>query len=309
MRFDHVIISPNFYDFGSQKAADIVSAADALVIATGAGMGVASGLPDFRGNSGFWKAYPGLRKSQLDFTSVASPRAFRETPRIAWGFYGHRLNLYRQTTPNEEYGVLKKWADKKPLGAWIFTSNVDGQFQKAGYNTALIRECHGSIHFLQCLERCTEAIWPADDFHPEVDEDKCELLNVMPTCPQCGGIARPNILMFNDDGWISHRHEVQRAREDVWMGQVDQRAATVALIEIGAGTKIPSVRLFGSRLMRERGARLIRINSREPDVQSTRDVGLCDVGFINWIDKELSSRAFQGLPASTSDLMTRLQTW
>ena len=49
-------------------AAELISQADALVIAAGAGMGVDSGLPDFRGNTGFWKAYPVLAKVGLDFT-------------------------------------------------------------------------------------------------------------------------------------------------------------------------------------------------------------------------------------------------
>lgn len=53
------------------KAAEIIGQADALVIGAGAGMGVDSGLPDFRGNEGFWKAYPALAKAQLNFMEVA----------------------------------------------------------------------------------------------------------------------------------------------------------------------------------------------------------------------------------------------
>lgn len=74
-------------------AADLISQADALVIAAGAGMGVDSGLPDFRGNAGFWKAYPALAKAGLDFTRIASPRTFDTDPELGWGFYGHRLRL------------------------------------------------------------------------------------------------------------------------------------------------------------------------------------------------------------------------
>ena len=40
-----------------ERAAALIEAADALIIAAGAGMGVDSGLPDFRGNDGFWKAF------------------------------------------------------------------------------------------------------------------------------------------------------------------------------------------------------------------------------------------------------------
>ena len=45
-------------------AAELIEQADALVIAAGAGMGVDSGLPDFRGNAGFWNVYPALRAAR-----------------------------------------------------------------------------------------------------------------------------------------------------------------------------------------------------------------------------------------------------
>jgi NAD-dependent SIR2 family protein deacetylase len=57
-----------------ERAATLIRQAQSLVIAAGAGMGVDSGLPDFRGNTGFWKAYPALEKAGLEFVSVASPR-------------------------------------------------------------------------------------------------------------------------------------------------------------------------------------------------------------------------------------------
>ena len=66
-----------------QRAAKLIQSADALIIAAGAGMGVDSGLPDFRGNQGFWQAYPALAKARLDFTEVANPLAFIEHPRLA----------------------------------------------------------------------------------------------------------------------------------------------------------------------------------------------------------------------------------
>ena len=58
-----------------------------FVITAGAGMGVDSGLPDFRGNDGFWNAYPALKG--YPFMEMANPRWFTVEPRRAWGFYGH----------------------------------------------------------------------------------------------------------------------------------------------------------------------------------------------------------------------------
>lgn len=61
-------------------AAEAVRQADALLITAGAGMGVDSGLPDFRGNEGFWRAYPAFAKLGLDFMSMASPGWFHRDP-------------------------------------------------------------------------------------------------------------------------------------------------------------------------------------------------------------------------------------
>lgn len=52
------------------SSAELIYAADSLIIIAGAGMGVDSGLPDFRGKEGFWNAYPALAKSHIRFTDI-----------------------------------------------------------------------------------------------------------------------------------------------------------------------------------------------------------------------------------------------
>src|SRR5690349_16282268 len=84
----------------SRRAAEVLRSARALLIGAGAGMGVDSGLPDFRGTEGFWRAYPAYAKLGLDFASMANPHWFEQDPAFAWGFYGHRLHLYRDTLPH-----------------------------------------------------------------------------------------------------------------------------------------------------------------------------------------------------------------
>src|SRR5438046_4708780 len=95
-----------------QDAAEAIRDAQALLIGAGAGMGVDSGLPDFRGNQGFWKAYPPYQKLGLDFVSLANPRRFQSDPTLAWGFYGHRLKLYRASQPHEGFTILCRWPDR-----------------------------------------------------------------------------------------------------------------------------------------------------------------------------------------------------
>jgi len=59
-----------------RKAAKAIKEAKYLLITAGAGMGVDSGLPDFRGDEGFWKAYPIAKKLGLNFQALANPRWF-----------------------------------------------------------------------------------------------------------------------------------------------------------------------------------------------------------------------------------------
>lgn len=238
-----------------EQAALWIKEADLLIITAGAGMGVDSGLPDFRGQEGFWKAYPALGRKHLDFSRVASPFMFHTNPRLAWGFYGHRLQLYRNTQPHPGFEILKQWAQSKAHGIFVYTSNVDGQFQKAGISPNHILECHGSIHHLQCLQNCKGHYWSAQELEVSVDEEECQWLGAIPTCPDCGGTARPMIMMFNDSDWISARTEMQRLN---WESTL-KRAQNPVILEMGAGLTISSIRRAGEHLHHP----LIRINPRD----------------------------------------------
>ncbi|MBK7236374.1 MAG: NAD-dependent deacetylase [Sterolibacteriaceae bacterium] len=248
-----------------RRVARTLAQADGLLIAAGAGMGVDSGLPDFRGTSGFWRAYPALGLTGLRFEQIASPHAFRADARLAWGFYGHRLQLYRRTVPHAGFAILTAIAERLPRGAAVFTSNVDGQFQRAGFAAETVAECHGSIHWLQCAGPCCSQIWPADELDPVVDEPNCRMQSDLPSCARCGELARPNILMFGDDAWLARRSDEQKRRLDIWMS----RSPRLVTIELGAGTAIPTVRLFGEQA----GGPLIRFNPTEPWVEPGRGEG------------------------------------
>ena len=275
------------------RAAKLIANADGLLIMAGAGMGVDSGLPDFRGSAGFWKAYPALEQAGIEFTSIASPSAFVSSPKRAWGFYGHRLSLYRQTVPHDGFQILRDIAAHLPKGAFVVTSNVDGQFQKAGFDESQILEVHGSIHRLQCIDPCHEAVWSASAILPKTDETKCEWGGAkLPACPKCRGLARPNILMFNDWGWINTYTSIGRAWFEQWIEQVD----TFVVLEIGAGTDLPTIRRIGRSL----GAPHVRINplSFEGD---DADVALPQgaLAGLQGIKKELELRGWPAVNQSS----------
>jgi len=243
------------------RAAEAIASAEALLTTAGAGIGVDSGLPDFRGNEGFWRAYPPLRKLGISFMDMANPIWFKRDPELAWGFYGHRLGLYRATEPHDGFRILRRWGDGCRNGSFVFTSNVDGQFQRAGFNPDHILECHGSIHHLQCLKHCGE-ITRADPFEVMVDDETFRAAPPLPSCPVCGALARPNVLMFGDWGWLPERTSAQEQRFADWVAHLGD--APLVILEIGAGTAVPTVRMTSEQIAHRPGATLIRINVREP---------------------------------------------
>lgn len=246
-----------------EAAAALIASAEALVLTAGAGMGVDSGLPDFRGAEGFWNAYPAYRHLKLGFAQLANPQWFEKDPQLAWGFYGHRLHLYRSTVPHEGFALLGRWSERAPHGAFVVTSNVDGHFQKAGFAEERVAEVHGSVHWLQCTRGCPGP-WKADGVQVKVSPDTFRAAGQLPHCPTCGGLARPNILMFGDSAWHEERTDAQWRAFETWLRS--RSNGRIVVIECGAGTAIPTIRHLSEHTARGRGCRLIRINKREAAV-------------------------------------------
>lgn len=244
-------------------AAAAIRDADALLIGAGAGMGVDSGLPDFRGDEGFWNAYPPFKGKR--FAEMSNPVWFRKDPPQAWGFFGHRMDLYRSAQPHAGFEILRGWVENKPLGHFVFTSNVDGHFQRAGFDEERVIECHGALTHLQCVAPCSRKIWPAGELSVDVDMETVKATSELPKCQHCDGLARPNVLMFGDGKWVEDRTELQHARYRKWLSSLgSDRVAGLTVIEIGAGTGVPTVRYE----CESKFATLIRVNPRDPLVPS-----------------------------------------
>lgn len=249
-----------------QQAAEEIRKAEALIITAGAGIGVDSGLPDFRGNEGFWKAYPPIEKLGISFVEMANPYWFDKNPSLAWAFYGHRLNLYRKTIPHSGFSDLLEIGKSKPYGYFVYTSNVDGQFQKAGFDEQRIEECHGSIHHFQCSSPCSTDIWNANKIKVDVDETIFKAQEPLPLCPKCGAIARPNILMFGDGYWLQNRTSEQSQKLRIWINQLVENKTKTVIVEIGAGKAVATVRYKSRNLSETLNCKIIRINPRDYEI-------------------------------------------
>src|SRR5690606_4755071 len=217
-------------------AAELIANADAVLITAGAGMSVDSGLPDFRGPEGFWRAYPPLRKLGIAFEQMAQPHWFDSRPRMAWAWYGHRQQLYKTTAPHDGYTRLVRLAESKPAGYFVLTSNVDGQFFAAGFDPERIVEQHGSVHRYQCTLPCAHEAWTAETPGFVIDLETLEAHGDLPQCKSCGALARPNVLMFDDSTWVDAVTRAQQERLADWLDGLEGKR--LVILECGAGTAV-----------------------------------------------------------------------
>jgi NAD-dependent SIR2 family protein deacetylase len=229
-----------------------------VLLTCGAGLGVDSGLPDFRGVGGWWRRDAPDEVVRLE--DRATPAWFDDDPAEAWAFYRARQALYARTAPHAGFDVLR---DLLGDDGFVFTSNVDGHLQRAGIPADRIVEIHGSLARLQCAQPCSRQTWP-DDGVP------------VPRCPHCDGVARPNVCLFADRRWIAVPSVLQGRRYDRWLGRHER----IVVLEIGAGTAVPNVRRESERLLAE-GHALLRVNPHEPEgPPGTRSFAMAGASFL-----------------------------
>ncbi len=227
--------------------------------------------------------YPPMAKLKLEFHEMSTPSWFTKDPAFAWGFWSHRLGLYHsKSVPHRGYTIMKTLAATK-ADHFSFTSNVDTHWIRSGFAENKVMECHGSTGWMQCTQpKCTNpkaasaesggpALWSAADVIkslPVVDESTFRVNDpaTLPKCVRCGSLARPNVMMFSDHGFVETRTDTQQLAFDNFIRDVMKNNWKLAIIEIGAGEAIPTVRETSEVSARISGSTLIRINPRDPSI-------------------------------------------
>lgn len=251
-----------------EYAAKCIQESEALLITAGAGMGVDSGLTFFNGSTdGFYLHYPHFKKIGMSFKEAASSQFFFKDPFKFWYFYGHRFNEYKQAEPHKGYQDVLKLGKLKNNNYFVFTSNVDNHFLRAGFDQNRIVECLGSIFHFQCFN-CWE-IFDAQITEVKLNPHSFEACEI-PKCPKCQYNVRPNILTFGDFDWLTERTQDQVARFKQWLK--DTEGVPLTILEIGAGESVATIRRLSEEVlsrdhMKKAPTCLIRIN---PEVSALR---------------------------------------
>jgi len=149
-----------------------------VTILTGAGVSAASGVPTFRGNGGLWR--------QFRAEDLATPGAFNRDPVLVWEWYAWRRELIAACRPNAAHEVIARWS-KAFERCTVITQNVDDLHVQAGTENLL--RVHGSLWELSCWQACGASTWR---------DESVPLHTLPPSCPACGGLARPGVVWFGE---------------------------------------------------------------------------------------------------------------
>lgn len=167
---------------------DIINHARQIVVFTGAGISVPSGIPDFRSADGI---YNQKTKFKVSPEEIISHSFYEQYPEEFYEFYKSKM-CYPEAKPNTAH---KYFADleKKGKNVIVVTQNIDGLHQKAGSN--IVYELHGSIHRNYC-EKCGRYF--GLDY----------VLNSkgVPHCDKCGSNVKPDVVLYEeslDEGTIN----------------------------------------------------------------------------------------------------------
>ena len=159
---------------------EIIKESRNIVVFTGAGISVPSGIPDFRSADGIYNQKTKFKASPED---IISHSFFVNNTEDFYSFYKDKM-CYPKAEPNAAH---KYFADleKKGKNVIIVTQNIDGLHQKAG--SSIVYELHGTIHQNFC-QRCGRMF----------GLDYVMNANGVPHCDKCGGIVKPNVVLYEE---------------------------------------------------------------------------------------------------------------
>lgn len=215
-----------------------IETSDALLVGAGAGMSAAAGM-----------AYDGERfeKNFADFhkkygiTDMYSGGFYRyETPEEYWAWWSRHILLNRY-----EAGVGKTYSDLFELlrdkDYFVLTTNVDHQFQLAGFDKKRLFYTQGDYGLWQCSEPCHQRTY---DNEKAVRRMAAEQKNMkippklLPFYPLCGALMTMNLRsddkFVQDEGWYD-------AAERYAAFLTSHEDTHLLLLELGVGSNTPLI--------------------------------------------------------------------
>ena len=167
-----------------RRVREIIDNSKKVVFFGGAGVSTESSIPDFRSESGLYKA---MNEYGYSPEHMLSHTFFMNNTEMFFDYYKKNL-IYTDAQPNKAHIALAELEKEGRLTA-VVTQNIDGLHQKAG--SRAVYELHGSVLRNSCME-CGEA----HSLEYIMDEDNCK--NGVPRCRKCGAVVKPDVVLYEE---------------------------------------------------------------------------------------------------------------
>ena len=247
-----------------EKAKQIIANADYILIGAGAGLSTAGGFEysgekfdkyfkDFSEKYGFKDMYAG----------GFYPYKTEEERWAYWSRYVY-INRYLEQTPNKAYSKLFDLVKDKEY--FVITTNVDHQFQIAGFDKNKLFYTQGDYGLFQCSVPCHDKTYDNKELIEKMyreQKDGKVPTELIPKCPVCGRKMEMNLRaddkFVQDAGWYEHARLYQEFLDKI-------KDKKVVLLEIGVGYNTPVIIKYPFERMvyQNKNFNLIRINKDYP---------------------------------------------
>lgn len=167
----------------------------------------------------------------------------------------------------------------KDKNYFVLTTNVDHQFQKAGFQNERIFATQGDYGRIQCMKGCHPKTYDAVSMFTQMNQAQkdCKIPSYMVLrCPVCGGPMAMNLrcdqYFVEDEAW-------NQAAENYGRYLKQLKKGNVLLLELGVGFNTPSIIRFPfEKMVREnKNINLVRLNLDEaviPESFGKRGIGI-----------------------------------
>lgn len=250
------------YNVRMMKAKEEIKNADYIIIGAGSGLSTAAGL-EYNGES-FEKNYKEfIKKYHFQDLYSASFYPF-SSQEEKWAFWARLIKLNRLNKPLKLYQELLETMKEKEY--FVLTTNVDGQFEIAGFNNDKIFAIQGDYSFIQCEEGCHDKLYNNKNMVEEwiKNTKNCKIpKDLVPKCPVCGKNMEMNLRkdanFVQDEKWY-----IQAKRYEEFLEKA--KSKKLVLLEIGVGFNTPGIIRLPFEQMTYHNLRtsLIRINKDYP---------------------------------------------
>lgn len=289
------------YEEQIEQASALISEAEAILIGAGAGASAAAGLTysgeRFTNNfKEFIEKYGSMYMTDM-YAAGFYPFPSQEAK---WGYWSKHSLLNRFLPPALPlYKQLYEMVKEREY--FVLTTNVDHQFQKAGFLTERIFATQGDYGNIQCEKGCHPKIYDAEDLFRQMDQARSDCLipsHMVPKCPVCGGNMTMHLRCDNyfveDENW----HEAAGRYGDFLRGMEGKKGV---LLELGVGFNTPTIIRFPfEKMVREhKNLSLIRLNMNEAVVPES--FGNRAIGIGSNMAKAVSDLHRQMIPAALAE--------